>query len=283
MVVSEPLQSCEWRAELMLRFACRGAGTVLAARHHRGPLAFQKPLYPEGAEVCHGIVLHPPGGIAGGDHLVISAKAQPGARVLLTTPGAAKWYRSEHLPASQHLHIRIGGGAALEWLPRETIVFDGARAEMTTEVSLADDACYVGWEMLCLGRSAAGERFRRGRLKLATRIAIDGRLLWLERGFVDGDSPLLDSPVGFAGHAIAGTLLAAGRDIAPTLLRQARDCAANEAPAGTAGVTVLPRLLLARYLGDSVERGYAFFTQLWRLLRPALLGREACPPRIWST
>jgi urease accessory protein len=284
MVVSEPLQACEWRAELMLRFAHRGAETVLASRRHSGPLAFQKALYPEGRQVCHGIVLHPPGGIAGGDHIVIAADAQPGAQALLTTPGAGKWYRCEAAPASQHLRFTVGAGATLEWLPRETIVFDGARAHMQTEVSLADDACFIGWEMLCLGRSAAGERFHRGWLRLATRITLGGRPHWIERGSIDGGSPLLDSPVGFAGHAVSGTLLAAGRDIPPALLAQARDgAAASAATAGCAGITALPRLLVARYLGDSVEHGYAFFLQLWRLLRPVLLGREACPPRIWST
>lgn len=283
MVVSEPLQACEWRAELMLRFARRGAETVLAARRHSGPLAIQKALYPEGREVCHGIVLHPPGGIAGGDRLVIDADVQPGANVLLTTPGAGKWYRAEAAAASQQLRFTVGFGATLEWLPRETIVFEGAQAEMETEVNLAGDACFVGWEMLCLGRSAAGERFGRGRLRLATRIAIDGQPLWVERGSIDGGSPLLDSSVGFAGHAVSGTMLASGRDVPPALVAQGRDCAGRSATDGYIGITALPRMLVARYLGDSVEQGFAFFLQLWRMLRPALLGREACPPRIWST
>ena len=135
--------------------------TVLRDNRHCGPLRVQKALYPEGEGVCQAIVLHPPSGIAGGDHLLISATVGAGAHAQLTTPGAGKWYRSGGPEASQRLELTVEEGAALEWLPQETIVFDGARARMETRVRLAADSRFIGWDILCLGRAAAGGRLRR--------------------------------------------------------------------------------------------------------------------------
>jgi urease accessory protein len=131
--------SC-WQAELRLEFGLCGARTVLEGNRHRGPLRVQKALYPEGEGVCQAIVLHPPSGIAGGDRLSLTAHLGPGAHAQLTTPGAGKWYRSAGLEASQTLDFTLAAGAALEWLPQETIVFDGARARMGATVALAADA-----------------------------------------------------------------------------------------------------------------------------------------------
>src|SRR5262245_11582405 len=121
MRVADPVHLQSWRAELALSFEHRAGRTVLAARRHTGPLVVQKPLYPEGAGVCHAIVVHPPAGIAGGDELEISADAAPRAHALLTTPGAGRWYRSAGPWARQALAFEVGDGACVEWLPQETI------------------------------------------------------------------------------------------------------------------------------------------------------------------
>ena len=158
MQLAEPV-AAPWKAELALRFERADDRTVLAARRHDGPLVVQKPLYPEGGAVCHAIVIHPPAGIAGGDELALEARAGAGAHALLTTPGAGKWYRSAGPWARQRLDFEVGPGALLEWLPQETIVFDGALASLASEVRLEGDARYLGWEILCLGRTGSGERF----------------------------------------------------------------------------------------------------------------------------
>ncbi|MEO8565991.1 MAG: urease accessory protein UreD, partial [Betaproteobacteria bacterium] len=154
-----------WRAELRLRFERSGPRTVLAERVHAGPLRVQKSLYAEGHGVCQNIIVHPPGGIVGGDALVIDADAGRGAHAQLTTPGAAKWYRSAGEPATQHLVLRAGEAAVIEWLPRETIVYDGAIAELDSRIELAGDAVFIGWDIVCLGRTASGERFHQGSLR----------------------------------------------------------------------------------------------------------------------
>ncbi len=280
MQLAELVHLASWRAQLALGFERRGERSVLAARRQDGPLAVQKPLYPEGEGVCHAIVLHPPGGIAGGDELEIAAEVGGGAHALLTTPGAGKWYRSAGPWARQSLAFEVAAGACLEWLPQETIVFDGALAEMRTEVRLASDARFIGLEILCLGRSGSGERFARGACRLATDVMRDGKLLWHERARIEGGSPLLESAAGLRGEPVAGTLLAAAPSIDDYVLA---GCRALHPHAGEGAVTRLPGLLVARYLGASSESARNWFIALWRILRPSLLGREAIEPRIWRT
>jgi len=275
MRVAEPLGST-WKAQLALGFAERDGGTVLAERASDGPLVVQKPLYPEGSAVCHAIVVHPPGGIAGGDELELRVAGGARAAALLTTPGAAKWYRSAGGWAAQRLAFEVEG--VLEWLPRETIVFDGALADLRCEVRLGAEAAFIGWDVVCLGRVASGERFRRGRLKLETRISRGGKMQWLERGRIDGAGASMRSPAGLGGRTVFGTLVAAGKGLTREVV------AACRAEAGDAALTLLrPDLLVARYLGDSGEQAMQCFAGLWHVLRPAVAGRAASAPRIWST
>lgn len=257
MRLAEPVAQA-WRADLRLGFERVGGRTVLAERASEGPLVVQKPFYPEGDALCHAIVVHPPGGIAGGDQLSLQARCGAGARALLTTPGAGKWYRSAGAWAGQRLAFDVRG--ALEWLPRETIVFDGALCSLQSTIDLSETASFIGWEVVCLGRS---DGFRRGRLKMQTEVRRDGKPLFVERGEIEAGGRLLDSPVGLAGHRVFGTFIATS--------------AAKVSVDGVA-TTYLPGLLVGRYLGDSSEEALRAFTRLWTALRPS-----AVAPRIWST
>jgi urease accessory protein len=276
---AQPLASSSWRAELHLAYERRDERTVLASRRHDGPLIVQKPLYPEGDAVCHGIIIHPPAGIVGGDVLELGVHAAERSRVLLTTPGASKWYRSAGSWATQRVQLTARAGSCLEWLPQEAILHSGALAEMHTEVTLAGDAVYLGWEILCLGRTGSGERYASGACRLRTRITRDGRPLLVEQGELAAGSRVSTSAVGLAGCSVAGTLIAAAPGVGPELVAACRaDCAAAEV-----AVTHTPGVLIARYLGDSSEAARRYFEGLWRRLRPALGGREAVMPRIWRT
>lgn len=273
-----------WHATLHLGFARRGERTVLRENRHSGPLRVQKALYPEGETVCQTILLHPPSGIAGGDQLRFAATLDAGAHAQITTPGAGKWYRSAGADASQHITFTVGAGALLEWLPQESIVFDGARARMETRVALAADSRFIGWDILCLGRAAAGERFTRGRFDLFYRIDRAGKPLWIERGGFAGGDAMLASPAGWAGATVCGTLLCSFPDLpqqAAGLLETCRGIAPTDA--GSHALTALPGLLVARYLGDSSEAARLWFAELWKILRPACCSRPAVLPRIWNT
>lgn len=265
-----------WKAQLDLQFASVKGKTLLAGKRAEGPLAVQKALYPEGDAVCHAIIVHPPGGIAGGDELLLRARVEIGASALLTTPGAGKWYRSAGPSASQLLEFDVEG--ALEWLPRETIVFNGARATLGCEVRLGKSARYIGWEILCLGRTRSGEKFESGSLRLETVVTREGRQLLLERGQINAGGRILHSPAGFGGRTVFGTMLAASPSfdaaLLPALRQEMPDCIA---------ATLLPGLLVIRYLGDSTEQAFAAFSGIWRRLRPAVLSRRAIEPRLWRT
>ncbi len=277
----DPIQAA-WQASLDLRFARRGAGTILAASRHEGPLRIQKSLYQEGRDICHAIVLHPPAGIAGGDQLRIGVEAGPEAQALLTTPGAGKWYRSAGALAEQVVTLKVGAGGTAEWLPQESIVFDAAQARMRTSVELEAGARYLGVETLCLGRRASGETFSRGQLQLATDIRLAGKLLWRERGHIEGGSTLLDSTIGLAGFSVCSAIIAAGADVDADTLAACRQAVPAEAGAQY-GVTAMPQLFVGRYLGHSAEAARAWFVELWRALRPVFIGRAAAVPRIWNT
>jgi urease accessory protein len=282
MIPREPVDLAQWHARLALDYARRGTRTVLARREHSGPLAVQKPFYPEGDGVCHQVLLHPPAGLAGGDRLEILVHAEPGSHALLTTPGAGKWYRSAGAEAGQSLDFQVAAGASLEWLPQETIVFDGALARMHTEVTLAGGARYLGWEIICLGRTASGERFARGRLGLCTRIRRAGAPIWWEQGTLHGGSPALDAPAVLAGQPVFATLLLAADGIGTDVVNECRAVEAEESDALT-GLTALPQLLVARYLGGSAEAARRYLEALRQRLRPAVWQRDAVAPRIWNT
>jgi urease accessory protein len=278
--IPSPGAAAAWSAQLELGFERRGGRSVLARRAHCGPLRVQKALYPEGDAVCHAIIVHPPAGIAGGDQLTLRVAVDRGAHALLTTPGAGKWYRSAGASSRMLQEIEVASGAVCEWLPQEGIVFDCALGELATRVDLRGDAVFFGMEMQCFGRTGSGERFEHGEFLVDTRIDRDGRPVWRERGLIEGGGALLDSPVGLGGSPVCGNLLVA----APGLDRGVLDACRAIAPrAGEGAVTLLPDLLVARYLGPSCEAGRAWLARIWGCLRPRLTGHEAVLPRIWNT
>ncbi|MBD8575514.1 urease accessory protein UreD [Pseudomonas syringae] len=276
---STALFTPSWHAELELGYARFGDSTRPVQRRHLGPLRVQKHLYAEGPEVCQHIIVHPPGGIAGGDRLAISAQVGPQAWAQLTSPGAAKWYRAAG-PAFQHLDLHVEPGATLEWLPQETIVFSQAQAQLETCINLRGDARLCYWDVVALGRPASGERFDLGYFQSQLEIRRDGRLLWHERQRLEGNDGLLDSPIGLDGKTVFATLLMTGEAGSELL----ETCRSVNMPNPVRGdLTQLPGLIVARCLADEALHARAWLIELWRHLRPALLGREARVPRIWNT
>lgn len=270
-----------WRARLSLGYDAVDGTTRLIRRDHQGPLLVQKALYPEGPGVCHSLILHPPSGIVGGDRLEISVDAKAAAHALITMPGATRWYGSLGETAVQALNIEVARDAVVEWLPPETIIFDHAIAKLQSKITLEAGARYTGWEIVCLGRTAAGEKFANGRLQQQTELRLAGELLWDERARLEGDAALLQSPAGLAGAPVYATLLAAGAKIPAELLARCREH--NVDGGARYGVSVMDNLLVARYVGASCEQARAYFIALWRELRPLLAGRAAVTPRIWTT
>jgi urease accessory protein len=277
-----------WQAALALGFSRAGGGTILSHRAHHGPLAVQRPFFPEGPDVCHVYVLHPPGGIVGGDQLRVDVEVAAGAHALVTTPAATKAYRTAGATSMLDNRLAVGPGGVLEWLPQETILYDGSALHARTRVDLARGAAFLGLELVCFGLPARNEAFERGKSRLAFEVWRDGVPLVLERGRFDGDGAVPAAAWGLGGAPVTGTLLIAPAttDVDLSALCSDVRARAEALPAGDLGAATVLRdgaALACRYVGPSVERGGTFLREAWALARRAVLGRGASPPRIWAT
>jgi urease accessory protein len=271
-----------WHGRLALRYAREGARTV-AHDSHDGPLRVLKALYPEGDGICHHVMVHPPGGIVGGDQLQIDVEVGAGAHALVTTPGATRFYRSAGAEAEQHARLRLHEGARLEWLPLESIAFPGCRARNAVSLDLAPGAEMIGWDVLALGLPASGEAFEQGRFE--QHLEWPGR--WLERGRIDAqDKRLLASPLGLGGHGVLGAAwFAAGNALdgarREALADVARALPPGELPFGVSSPQV--QVVVARALGPRVEPVMALLAALHAAWRRAAWALDAEPPRVWRT
>ena len=273
-----------WHARLQLDYTLEGTRTV--ARHgHNGPLRILQSLYPEGDAVCHNVLVHPPGGLVGGDTLDISATVGPGAHGLVTTPGATRFYRSTGERALQRTHLTLAEGARLEWLPLEALCYNACNAENHLTLNLAPGAECMGWDVTALGLPHAGQPFETGRF--VQHIEAPGR--WLERGVIDAaDHRLLESPLGLAGQRcmaslffVVGTPLErARRDTALDAARAVMDAHALKATAGATSPN--GQVLVVRALAPQVEPAMQLLQQVRAAWRAALWQLCAEPPRIWS-
>lgn len=265
-----------WTARLELDFARRGDATFLARRAHVGPLLVQRPFFPEPG-ACHVYVVHPPGGIVGGDDLTIAVRASEGSHALLTTPAATKFYRCNGARAQQRQRLAVQS-ATLEWLPQETIFYREAKARSETIVDLSADSRFIGWEIPCLGLPARGESFDRGQLRLGMEVWIDGVPRFIDRLQIDGEHRARSAGWGLAGFEAIGTLLAypATND----MLTLVRELAFEDVETAA---TLVDGVLVYRCLGGQAEAVKRAFVAVWSKLRPLMLHRPPVPPRIWAT
>jgi urease accessory protein len=278
-----------WRGSLRLAYrrdTLHGAARTVLHDRHDGPLRVLASLYPEASAVCHNVLVHPPGGLVGGDELGIELALDAGAHALLTTPGATRYYRSTGAPATQRLQATLAPGARLEWLPLETIAYSGCIGENALRFELAPGAEMIGWDLLALGLPASDLAFERGRFRQS--IELPGR--WLERGLIDAaDTRLLDSPLGWAGHRVLGTLWFAAGAALPTarrdaLLDAARAVIDGHALRATAGASA-PHdgVVVLRVLAARVEPAINLLSAVWAGWRRTAWQLASCTPRVWRT
>lgn len=282
----------QWLANLELTLIPTADKTHLKQLSFSGPLRVQRPFYPEGG-VCHLYILHPPGGIVSGDQLNIQAHCAADSQSLLTTPSAGKIYGrdSDDVAQGQSVLLKLSDNAECEWLPQETIVYRDANAHLKTRIELSADACFIGWDLVCLGRPAADEVFDKGTLNQHISLWQDGRLILNERLQLSAGNQMQQSRVGLMNHCVFGTLLASGftlksgtetslkTNVEIELISELRACL----PSPVFTVTQRLGVLLVRYLGDDMMECRAGMWQAWALIRPVLLKRPVCIPRIWLT
>ncbi|MDI1271024.1 MAG: urease accessory protein UreD [Polaromonas sp.] len=273
-----------WNATLSLDYSLQ-AGRTIAHFRHDGPLRILQSLYPEGDAVCHNVLVHPPGGLVGGDTLDIAVTAAAGSHGLITTPGATRFYRSAGETALQRTRLRLEAGARAEWLPMEALCYSGCLAENHLRLDLAPGAELMGWDVTALGLPSANQPFEQG--NFCQHIELPG--VWLERARIRADDLLLmNSPLGLAGQRCIATLFfAAGsklerqrRQLALDLARQVLEAHPLSAAAGATSPDA--QVVVVRVLAPLVEPAMVLLKQVWKVWRQHFWEKDAPSPRIWS-
>jgi urease accessory protein len=273
-----------WKASLALDYSLRDGKTVAHFRHD-GPLRILQSLYPEGDAICHNVIVHPPGGLVGGDTLDIHFTAAAGSHGLVTTPGATRFYRSTGEPALQHTRLSVEAGARLEWLPLEALCYSGCLGENRLEMKLASGAELIGWDLTAFGLPNAGLPFEAG--SFSQHIEVPG--VWLERAQIRAsDKLLLDSPQGLAGQrCMASIFFVAGSKLDRKRREAALDCARavieTHPLAASAGATSPDgQVIVVRVLAPVVEPAMSLLKEVWKAWRTELWQMPATQPRIWA-
>ncbi|MEL6320105.1 MAG: urease accessory protein UreD [Cyanobacteria bacterium J06626_14] len=282
-----------WHGTLDLVLDAKEASTYVQRCHAQAPLKFQRPFYPEGPTVCHGVMLHTAGGIAGGDRLSTTIRLGESAHGLLTTAAATKVYRSSVEPSVQTTTMMLEQGARLEWFPQESILFNGAQYHQHTQVTLEPGAIWMGWELIRLGRSARGEHFDYGDWRSHTEIwraqQPSNVPLWIDRQFINGGTEMLHQLHGLSGCPVVGSFACVGISIESTVRDHIRTQWQNQYPhlsaslqSSVIGVTRLREGIVCRYRGSSTAEARSLFMTAWDVVRKEILSLVPHRPRTWS-
>ncbi len=267
-----------WIAELELRFSKSKSKTFLSTRKHIGPLTIQRPFYPEG-DLCHLYLLHPPGGIVGGDQLSIEVNTDSNSSSLLTTPGATKVYRtSDHKHSTINQNFIVAEDSSFEWLPMETIVFPGANSQFSSKLLLSGNARVAAWEVYCLGRPAINESFDFGSLNFSLELWRDGIPILFDKLMIDKTE--LGNIVGLRSFPVFGTFIISKTnkkvlETVRTMMIETESC--------VTGVTQIEDIIIVRSLAKKTYLMQDLFKNIWQTIRPLVFNREATIPRIWAT
>ncbi len=267
-----------WIAELELRFSKSKSKTFLSTRKHIGPLTIQRPFYPEG-DLCHLYLLHPPGGIVGGDQLSIEVNTDSNSSALLTTPGATKVYRtSDHKHSTINQNFIVAEDSSFEWLPMETIVFPGANSQFSSKLLLSGNARVAAWEVYCLGRPAINESFDFGSLNFSLELWRDGIPILFDKLMIDKTE--LGNIVGLRSFPVFGTFIISKTnkkvlETVRTMMIETESC--------VTGVTQIEDIIIVRSLAKKTYLMQDLFKKIWQTVRPLVFNREATIPRIWAT
>ncbi len=273
--VNKPAGFGRWHGTLSLVFENRQGKTYLTHRSHQGPLLVQRPFYPEGS-VCHIYLIHPPGGVVGGDQLTLAIDCGVDTDVLVTTPAAGKFYRSNGQLAEQQIVLKVADGAVLEYLPQESILFDSAIVKMTTRVELGENSRFLGWEMVSLGRPVCNEGFSQGQATAAVEVFKQGLPLLIDRMVLNEQT--IKASSGLAGFPLVATLV-----LYPATKKQLEKVRLIIDEHHFSGVTLRNEVLIVRFLAEQAEPVKKVFSAIWVALRPTFNQRQPCLPRIWST
>jgi len=285
----------EWKAKLALTFARDAYGTQLKKTSRQGPLSVQKAFYPEGQECAHIYLLHPPAGIVSGDELTVEIYLQEKSHVLVTTPGANRFYRARedasigHSKQTQITSLLLDDEAVVENFPQETIVYEGADGFNTVDIHLKKTSIYLGWDISCLGLPRSNQHFKQGQYTQLNRLYCDNTLIYHDRIEISPQNKLLHHIAGLASKPVFGTFLVYApsqltlikdRKLMVEALRKIID---DENAQQLISITDIKGLFVIRYLGEQAHQCKKLFIKLWQYLRPLIIQASGIEPRIWHT
>lgn len=294
----DTVEQAKWEAELSLGLSKTLRGSVLKQCRHKGPLYVQKAFYPEGKNLAHIYLLHPPGGMVSGDDLKINVDMENDAQTLITTPGAGRVYkaRADRTLQAQHIQLRLGPDSTLEWLPLENIIYPGANTQLNTDIHLEKNASVIAWEISCLGLTASNQPFTSGSLRQRLQVFKEGRLTLREALVLKPDEHnFMLSKAGLANCSVNALMIAGPFDVAE---QEKSEVLVNDLQmicgllngqykeieqTVLAAISLNGEFIQIRYLGNCSEQARLLFIECWEKIRPQLIERNACEPRIWAT
>jgi urease accessory protein len=264
-------------------FARRDGISRLAQLYQRDPLRVLFPA-PAAGDPPVAVIVTTSGGLVAGDRLDIRVELAPGATAHVTASAAEKVYRSTGRTTTIRQTLSIGPGAALEFLPPETILFDGARLQRETVIDLAPGSAFLGGDIVVFGRRARGERFANGFLREVWELRRNGYLVWGDALHLDDDvGRIIDDPACFDGAAAFATMICSPPpgDVR-SFLDGARVVQGVCATTGLrAGATTIAGVVIARWLASDAAVLRRAYADLACHFRSAALGLPNCLPRVW--
>ena len=276
-----------WEANLHLGYVNKNGKTVLKDMSFKGPLRVQRPFYPEQGR-CHSYVLHPPGGMVSGDKITIGVDLAKDAQALVTTPSAGKIYGADSANVVQRQFIRLSveGGAVLEFLPQENILFNGANAELDTQVDVAQTGALLAWDIVSFGRPHGGYLFESGALQQRISIRIADEPVLIEAFKTDESLRILESDAGLQGHLHMGSFFVVVPERVSEYdgwLELVREHLPEATDSLKLAATHRRSVLVIRGLADDIETLRNIFIELWKRIRKDIIDAEPTVPRIWLT
>lgn len=274
-----------WKGQLLLQYERNNQGQTTVSHRHTGPMRVFKSLYPQGPEICHTVLIHPPGGLVGGDVLSLDIELKQGSHAFIGTPGAARFYASDHLTSTQQVNIIMQAESRLEWCPLETLAYPGCQAHSRWSAHMHPSAEMIAWDISALGLPASKQRFDRG--VYAQRFEVVN--CWLEQGRIDAsDTRLMQGKLGLAGYSAMGTLwFATGATMSAHRIESLVEGCRAALPTSQAellcGVTSPnSQMVVVRALAHTTEPILHTFQNVWKQLRQRAWDLKPVAPRIWQ-
>lgn len=269
------------RVDGAARIAVHGAGGRVAITDlfQRSPCKVLVPRI-DGHSCREAVFLNTAGGIAGGDRLSFGLAASGDANFTGTTQAAERVYRAIDAPGQVEMRIEAVESATLQWLPQETILFNGGRLNRSTEIRVSGAARLLAMDWLILGRAASGETVRHGAFRDDWRVYRDGRLVWADAFRLTGDiAALVHQPSLLAGHTAIATILYAASNAADHL-DHARSILANLAC--KSGATIVNGLMICRFAAKAAAELRRAVADFLRAFRDGLKGFTSALPKVWA-